>query len=277
MSQGVRKPSFAQKYRTDFAKNFANHGTSYCDGCLLRNFSGPMFICDSCHNFVVCQACISQLNQFHDPSHKFPLKVTNEELKLENIGITCRGCSTSNFTGPRYNCQQCLDPYDLCQRCISRASSLHIPGHTFVAVKTPNNKTVHTSVTCNGCKTTPIVGLRYKCQFCSDYDLCAQCHLKNIDGKIHDAKHQFHLIDKPQDGFASMDALVQKASGAIARIRAKYGPEYNGNAVDAETGWSIADARMQEQNATQLGMMRLQMNLNHQQNMFNILMGPRRW
>ena len=48
--------------------------------------------------------------------------------------------------------------------------------------------------------------------------------------------------------------LISRADGAINRLRAKYGPEYNGNAVDAETGWSIADARIQQQQAFQLAM-----------------------
>ena len=112
MSQGHRSPSFVHEYRSKFYKNFANYGTYYCDGCLLRNFSGPLSNCQSCNDFCVCQKYISNINQFHDPSHNFELKVSNTQLKLENTGVTCHRCSTNNFTGVRYNCQQCLDPFE---------------------------------------------------------------------------------------------------------------------------------------------------------------------
>ena len=272
MSQNLPSPSIVQKHRSEFNKNFANLGTYFCDGCLLRNFSGPMFQCKSCDDFIVCQTCISKMNRFHNPSHIFKLRLKDDEQQLKHNGITCSGCSTSNFIGPRYNCQQCMNPYDLCQRCIADSSSLHGRGHTFVTVRTPNNQAVHQSTTCDGCRTTPIIGLRYKCQSCSDYDLCTQCYTGNTNGEIHDAKHKFQFINQAND---SKESISQRAAQAIARIRAKYGPEYNGDAVDAETGWSIADARIQEQQDFQLQMMRTQIEINHTQNMTRIMMGYR--
>ena len=41
-------------------------------------------------------------------------------------------------------------------------------------------KTVHGSVTCDGCKTYPIKGKRFKCLECHDYDLCETCESKNL-------------------------------------------------------------------------------------------------
>ena len=34
---------------------------------------------------------------------------------------------------------------------------------------------VHAGVTCDGCDKMPIVGFRYKCVVCDDYDLCGAC------------------------------------------------------------------------------------------------------
>ena len=271
MSQGPRSPSFARKYRSKFYKNFANYSTYFCDGCLLRNFSGPLFNCQSCNNFGVCQTCISDIKRFHDPSHNFALEVSKDQVKLANTGITCHGCSTPDFTGVRYNCQQCLDPFDLCQRCIPQASSLHVRGHTFAAVLTPDNKISHASSVCDGCQKKPIVGVRYKCLSCSNYDLCSRCWWKNLDGKIHDVTHKFQAINASGQQSNHEQAAASRASQAIARIRAIHGPEYNGNAVDAETGWNIADARIQEQQAFQLAMMRTQIQINHAQNVSRIL------
>ncbi len=54
-----------------------------------------------------------------------------------------------------------------------------------------NNKptNVHTGVKCDGCGAQPIVGVRFKCTVCPDYDLCATCEFKNQQQQQHDAGH----------------------------------------------------------------------------------------
>jgi hypothetical protein len=42
-----------------------------------------------------------------------------------------------------------------------------------------NNNTVHVGITCDGCQ-GPVVGIRYKCMECPDYDLCQTCSEKNL-------------------------------------------------------------------------------------------------
>lgn len=39
--------------------------------------------------------------------------------------------------------------------------------------------TKHTTVTCDGCKVVPIIGKRFACIECPDYDLCETCESKN--------------------------------------------------------------------------------------------------
>lgn len=40
-------------------------------------------------------------------------------------------------------------------------------------------QTRHSGICCTVCRTQPIVGKRYKCLVCSDFDLCEECDLKN--------------------------------------------------------------------------------------------------
>ena len=39
----------------------------------------------------------------------------------------------------------------------------------------PKVNTIHTGIHCDMCKKNDIVGLRYKCMYCADYDLCQDC------------------------------------------------------------------------------------------------------
>jgi hypothetical protein len=54
---------------------------------------------------------------------------------------------------------------------------------------------VHSDIQCDGCNQFPLVGVRYKCTVCPDYDLCASCEAKNQ----HPAEHPLlKLKEAPQ-------------------------------------------------------------------------------
>jgi len=55
---------------------------------------------------------------------------------------------------------------------------------------------VHRGITCDGCQTRPIVGVRYKCAECRDFDFCENCE-KNAK---HNPDHVFKKIKKPIRG-----------------------------------------------------------------------------
>eukprot|EP00825_Cyclidium_porcatum_P030972 TRINITY_DN3276_c0_g1_i1.p1 TRINITY_DN3276_c0_g1~~TRINITY_DN3276_c0_g1_i1.p1 ORF type:complete len:635 (-),score=176.19 TRINITY_DN3276_c0_g1_i1:269-2173(-) len=54
------------------------------------------------------------------------------------------------------------------------------------------NKPVHLKVFCDGCQKNPIVGVRYKCSVCKDFDYCEEC-----EGKI-EHPHPFIKINRPE-------------------------------------------------------------------------------
>jgi E3 ubiquitin-protein ligase mind-bomb len=41
------------------------------------------------------------------------------------------------------------------------------------------------SVTCDGCRAAPVVGIRWKCSQCYDYDLCTSCYMSNEHSEAH--------------------------------------------------------------------------------------------
>lgn len=57
---------------------------------------------------------------------------------------------------------------------------------------------VHAGINCDGCNASPIMGLRFKCLVCQDYDLCAACYMKKDE--FHESKHEFMNVLEPLKG-----------------------------------------------------------------------------
>ena len=218
-------PPTVRHVREKHHKNFANSSTFFCDGCLLRNFSGPQFFCSDCSNYVFCQKCYADRHKFHDYRHLFQLRVQSDELLQQHNGIICGGCKAKDFVGPRYNCQQCHDkPFDLCRSCISQASNLHSPYHTFVSIRTPDSKSVHIGVLCNNCGKTPIIGERYKCLICPDYDLCMRCSIKSSvqsqkemrkNNTGHDRTHTYRLVPSTETASSFLKVVSENTVAVL--------------------------------------------------------------
>ena len=56
-----------------------------------------------------------------------------------------------------------------------------------------NNTVVHELIECDGCGMSPLVGTRYKCSVCRNFDLCSRCE------EIMDHPHAFLKITKVED------------------------------------------------------------------------------
>jgi Ig-like domain from next to BRCA1 gene/Zinc finger, ZZ type/PB1 domain len=72
-----------------------------------------------------------------------------------------------------------------------------------------NNETVWRSVTCDGCQDLPIIGVRFKCTVCDNYDLCEFCEMTAQHPhpflKLTSLDHNIDMIkvtlDKPGTNF----------------------------------------------------------------------------
>ena len=139
-----------------------------------------------------------------------------------HANVTCDICD-SVVVGTRHKCLDCPD-YDLCQSCIDQGGAQrHQPFHEFIDIKEPGRVIVHTvfdnarrmparstpqasepapapapsthRANCDLCESR-IVGDRYKCLNCPDFDTCQSCFA--ITKEQHPG-HGFVKIKDPQD------------------------------------------------------------------------------
>ncbi|KKA26450.1 hypothetical protein TD95_000144 [Thielaviopsis punctulata] len=118
--------------------------------------------------------------------------------------LTCNNCVTEQEEEMFVHCDACAD-FDLCFRCFSANKHGHHPGHKFsaasenaelpdeVKILLAPGRNVRHSACCDACDKY-IVGVRYKCLQCPDWDYCSAC----IDAKnmMHKG-HQFVPLYEP--------------------------------------------------------------------------------
>ena len=59
--------------------------------------------------------------------------------------------------------------------------------------ETDDGKAIHHGYICDGCEMNPIIGNRYKCMICGDFDYCEACEEKFKN----EHRHPFLKIYKP--------------------------------------------------------------------------------
>jgi next-to-BRCA1 protein 1 len=194
-----------------------------CDGCGIAPIQGMRYHCKQCKDFDFCSRCHNEKKDMHGhdflaikaPIYKHPadmvLKGKNRLLSLKkdeketHWSYICDGCGMAPIKGIRYHCKEC-DDFDYCEKCHAEKKDAH--GHPFLSVEKSiynpperklraprfvSNKIIHRGVTCDGCGISPIVGCRYKCAICPNFDFCENCEKKYA--KLH--SHPMAQIANP--------------------------------------------------------------------------------
>ena len=85
--------------------------------------------------------------------------------------------------------------YDICEGCF-KSKCLNPP--LFYEFQNDYKEDVHHYYfACSQCKTQPIIGPRFQCLTCIDYDICEYCYDQNLHTPDvnHNVSHEFHAIE----------------------------------------------------------------------------------
>ena len=142
-----------------------------------------------------------------------------DELKNKEVhlSICCDGCKMFPIIGKRYKCEVCPN-FDFCEKCFEKEKETH--KHSFKQIERNNfyqnflkkienmknaeGKAVHFGYICDGCNKGPIIGNRFKCTVCNNFDYCEACEEKFKDQH----KHPFLKIYKPEMNPVSIKCII---------------------------------------------------------------------
>ena len=161
------------------------HYNFQCDGCGMNPIVGKRYKCNSCRNFDYCEKCYEKNKSTH--KHSFN---TFERPVLHRVKLNC--ISNNNLNRPKFNPGMKFNG----RRPDGVPKKMeHYPtmGNIFEKEKDVK-KAIHSGVMCDQCKKCPIIGVRFKCAICPDFDFCEECEKKFAAQH----NHAFYKIYEPK-------------------------------------------------------------------------------
>jgi len=76
-----------------------------------------------------------------------------------------------------------------------------------------SDQEVHQNIACDGCNVSPIVGVRYKCSVCKNFDFCAMCEERR--GHVHAFLKIYKPEQAPKAMFTVIDDSMKNAKADI--------------------------------------------------------------
>lgn len=92
---------------------------------------------------------------------------------------------------------------------ITQHNAIHQVPTTTSQVSPQPSPIVHTGISCDVCRKSNISGIRWKCLYCRDYDLCEDCE-KAGHGDLHEQQNNAHVFLKVKDTTKFVTKLAEK-------------------------------------------------------------------
>ncbi len=167
------------------------HSSIICDGCGMEPLVGKRFKCQACNDFDFCEKCYEKNKDVH--KHEFKLVEKKAPINAR-LNIIRRNLSKNMLHPPMtFKIKKFEDFPKKLEHCPTMGN---IFGNQNIA-----KKVIHYGVRCDQCQKYPIVGVRYKCAVCPNFDFCEECEKKFSDKH----NHAFYKIYEPQ-----MRQLIRK-------------------------------------------------------------------
>jgi hypothetical protein len=175
-----------------------------CDGCGMQPLVGKRYKCKGCEDFDYCEKCYENNKDTH--KHEFTL-IEKPEMRnpfMPALNLSFGEHPRHHFFHhhrPHFGKEKKEEKNEIIEKSKSKKHENmpkkieHCPtmGNIFQDNKI-SDKIIHFGVKCDGCGVLPIVGCRYKCAFCDNFDYCEKC--ENKLSKEHN--HPFLKIYEPE-------------------------------------------------------------------------------
>lgn len=161
------------------------HDNFMCDGCGMNPIVGKRYKCNSCRNFDYCEKCYEKNKSIHKHSFNAIEKPILSRVKFNYI-------PNNNLNRPKINPGMKFNG----RRPDGVPKKMeHYPtmGNIFEKENVVK-KVIHHGVKCDQCQKCPIIGIRFKCAVCPDFDYCEECEKKYANKH----NHAFYKIYEPK-------------------------------------------------------------------------------
>ena len=161
------------------------HYNFECDGCGMNPIVGKRYKCNSCRNFDYCEKCYEKNKSTHKHSFNAVEKPVLHRVKLNYI-------PNNNLSKPKFHPGMKFNG----RRPDGVPKKMeHYPTMGNIFQKENDvKKVIHFGVKCDQCQKFPIIGVRFKCAVCPDFDYCEECE-KKFAAKHN---HAFYKIYEPK-------------------------------------------------------------------------------
>lgn len=107
--------------------------------------------------------------------------LNKDEKDFRPKDVFCAAKSAIKGTTAEKNCRKACKKFKEGKGFFFKKMMQGLMNGTFCQQQNPNRSNViHRGITCDGCNARPVVGVRYKCSECPDFDLCEDCEAKDV-------------------------------------------------------------------------------------------------
>ena len=182
-----KKEEKKEEPKNEIKEEKVTHQFYICDGCGMNPIVGKRYNCKKCSNFDFCEKCYDKNKKTH--GHEFTVieKPMFGNLFFPNI----QPHHHHHKKNPLFRHKSKKHMPELKLKGMKPEGvpkkMEHCPtmGNIFEKPKDISNKIIHFGVKCDGCGKFPIVGCRYKCAVCDDFDYCEDCEKKLSEKHNH--------------------------------------------------------------------------------------------